>query len=96
MTGLPERLSEAADIGVDNMAPHGNTATIIDRGVGAGAFSSITAGFITQLLTIGIADARGRRGKASPVCPCASVPGGEQRNRALASARGDRTRRGRK
>ena len=59
-----KRLSEVADVVIDNLAPYGDTTMTIGDGIGVGAVSSITAAFIAQLLTIMVAErlvAGGRR-----------------------------------
>ena len=51
-----KRLSEVADVVIDNLAPYGDTTMTIGDGIGVGAVSSITAAFIAQLLTISVAN----------------------------------------
>ncbi len=48
-----KRLSEIADIVIDNRAPFGDTTIGLGDGLSAGAVSSITAAYIAQLLTLG-------------------------------------------
>src|SRR5215207_2584570 len=54
------RLSEVADIVIDNLAPYGDTTLALDGcpggAVGVGAVSSMTAAFIAQLLTIAVSE----------------------------------------
>lgn len=88
-----KRLSEIADIVIDNLAPYGDTTLKIEGGIGVGAVSSITAAFIAQLITIGVAETMQARGKTPPVYLSANIPGGEEHNRVLEDAYGDRIRR---
>lgn len=88
-----KRLSEVADIVIDNLAPYGDTSLQIGGGIGVGAVSSITAAFIAQLITIGVAEAIEARGKTPPVYLSANIPGGEEHNRVLEDAYGERIRR---
>ena len=77
------RLSEVADIVIDNLAPYGDTTLELDGGVGVGAVSSITAAFIAQLLTIGVAERIAARGETPPVYISANIPEGDAHNSVL-------------
>jgi uncharacterized phosphosugar-binding protein len=88
-----KRLSEVADIVIDNLAPYGDTSLKLAGGIGVGAVSSITAAFIAQLITIGVAETMRARGKTPPVYLSANIPGGEEHNRVLEDAYGERIRR---
>lgn len=88
-----KRLSEIADIVIDNLAPYGDTTLQLEGGIGVGAVSSITAAFIAQLITIGVAETMRSRGKTPPVYLSANIPGGEEHNRVLEDVYGDRIRR---
>jgi uncharacterized phosphosugar-binding protein len=88
-----KRLSEVADVVIDNLAPYGDTSLTIGNGIGVGAVSSITAAFIAQLITIGVAETMSARGKTPPVYISANIPGGQEHNRVLEDAYGDRIRR---
>jgi len=88
-----KRLSEVADIVIDNLAPYGDSTLKIGGGIGVGAVSSITAAFIAQLITIGVAELMQSRGKTPPVYLSANIPGGEEHNRVLEDVYGDRIRR---
>jgi uncharacterized phosphosugar-binding protein len=82
-----KRLSEIADVVIDNLAPFGDTTLAIPvaggEGVGVGAVSSITAAFIAQLLTIMVADRLHEAGDVPPVYISANIPGGDEHNHAL-------------
>ena len=88
-----KRLSEVADIVIDNLAPYGDSTMELEGGIGVGAVSSITAAFIAQRITIGVAEAIRRRGKTPPVYLSANIPGGDEHNRALEDLYGERIRR---
>jgi len=88
-----KRLSEVADITIDNLAPFGDSTMALEDGTGIGAVSSITAAFIAQRITIGVADAIRKRGKTPPVYISANIPGGDEHNRALEDLYGVRIRR---
>jgi uncharacterized phosphosugar-binding protein len=88
-----KRLSEIADVVIDNLAPYGDT-TLEVGGLGAGAVSSLTAAFIAQLLTLGTIEKLGRQAAEPPVYISANVPGGHERNLKLEAVYGDRLIRG--
>lgn len=87
-----KRLSEIADVVIDNLAPYGDS-TLEVGGVGAGAVSSLTAAFIAQLLTLGTIEKLAQTGEP-PVYISANTPGGHERNQELEAAYGDRLIRG--
>lgn len=88
-----KRLSEVADIVIDNLAPFGDSTMELEGGIGIGAVSSLTAAFIAQRITIGVAEAIRQRGKTPPVYISANIPGGDEHNSALENLYGDRIRR---
>ena len=88
-----KRLSEVADIVIDNLAPFGDSTMQLEGGIGVGAVSSLTAAFIAQRITIGVAEAMRQRGKTPPVYISANIPGGDQHNSALENLYGERIRR---
>jgi uncharacterized phosphosugar-binding protein len=65
----------------------------LEGGIGVGAVSSLTAAFIAQRITIGVAEAMRQRGKTPPVYISANIPGGDQHNSALENLYGERIRR---
>lgn len=87
-----KRLSEIADVVIDNLAPYGDSTMEVD-GYGCGAVSSLTAAFIAQLLTIGTIEKLAQDGEP-PVYISANVPGGHERNQTLEDVYGDRLIRG--
>ena len=88
-----KRLGDVADIVIDNLAPFGDSTMALEGGIGVGAVSSLTAAFIAQRITIGVAEAMRRRGKTPPVYISANIPGGDEHNRALEDLYGNRIRR---
>jgi uncharacterized phosphosugar-binding protein len=84
-----KRLRDIADVVIDNKAPYGD-ATLELGGVKVGAISSITAAFIAQLLTIGVADRLARSGQTPPIYLSANIPGGDEHNKALEDLYRDR------
>lgn len=89
-----KRLSEVADVTIDNLAPYGDTTLDIGDGIGAGAISSITGAFIAQLLTLGVARRIAERGGTPPMYISANIPGGDEHNSALEARYLGRMRRG--
>jgi uncharacterized phosphosugar-binding protein len=88
-----KRLGDVADVVIDNLAPYGDSTLALADGTGVGAVSSITAAFIAQRITIGVADTLRARGKQPPVYLSANIPGGDAHNRVLENLYGDRIRR---
>ncbi|MCL2514565.1 MAG: SIS domain-containing protein [Microbacteriaceae bacterium] len=85
-----KRLSEVADVVIDNLAPYGDTTLELDGGLGVGAVSSLTAAFIAQLLTIGAAERVQAAGETPPLFISANIPEGDEHNQALQSRYGER------
>ncbi|MEX0429446.1 sugar isomerase domain-containing protein [Nocardioides sp. DS6] len=78
-----KRLSEIADVVIDNRAPYGDTTLPLGDGLGVGAVSSITAAYLAQLLTVGAAARLRADGEVPPLYISANVPGGDEHNNAL-------------
>jgi uncharacterized phosphosugar-binding protein len=99
-----KRLSEIADVVLDNRAPYGDTTIDIpiagadgaesDRDVRIGAVSSLTAAFIAQLLTIGVTERIAASGVLPPVYISANIPEGDAHNNVLEARYGHRIKRG--
>jgi uncharacterized phosphosugar-binding protein len=87
------RLSEIADVVLDNRAPYGDTTIELPGGIGVGAVSSLTAAYIAQLITIGAAARIAAMGEKPPIYLSANIPGGDDHNHALEARYGDRIRR---
>jgi uncharacterized phosphosugar-binding protein len=88
-----QRLADVADVVIDNLAPYGDAT--VDAGLDArvGAVSSITAAYIAQLLTIGVARTLSQRGGQAPVYLSANIPGGDEHNTTLEARYEGRIRR---
>lgn len=80
-----KRLSEVADVVVDNCAPYGDVTLDLGDGL-VGAVSSITAAYIAQLLTIGAAERLRSAGTVPPLYISANIPGGMSTTTPLKSA----------
>lgn len=88
-----KRLSEIADVVIDNRAPYGD-ATLTSLGeVAVGAVSSITSAYVAQLLTIATTAALLEQGADAPLYVSANVPGGHSRNLGFEARYGSRIRR---
>ena len=88
------RLSEVADVVIDNLAPYGDATLALPGGVAVGSVSSITSAFIAQLLTIGVAERMRAGGHEPPLYLSANIPGGDEHNHALEQKYEGRIRRG--
>jgi len=88
------RLSDVADVVIDNLAPYGDATLDMPGGVSVGSVSSITSAFIAQLLTIGVAERMNGDGRVPPLYVSANVPGGDEHNHALERKYEGRIRRG--
>ncbi|MFL6047051.1 MAG: sugar isomerase domain-containing protein [Propionibacteriaceae bacterium] len=88
------RLSEVADVVIDNLAPYGDATLALPEGVAVGSVSSITSAFIAQLLTIGVAERMRADSHEPPLYLSANIPGGDEHNHALEKKYEGRIRRG--
>jgi uncharacterized phosphosugar-binding protein len=87
-----QRLKDVADVTIDNLAPYGDAAITIGADVPVGAVSSITAAFIAQIITLGVAERFVAAGETAPLYLSANIPGGDEHNTALEQQYGiDRT-----
>lgn len=89
-----KRLADIADIVIDNRAPYGDATLEISESTRVGAVSSITAAFIAQILTMGVADRLAADGATPPVYLSANIPEGDAHNSALEARFGNRIKRG--
>lgn len=87
------RLSEIADVVIDNLAPYGDTTLTLDGDIGVGAVSSLTTAFIAQLLTVGVSERIAAAGAVPPIYLSANIPAGDDHNHRLEHQYGDRLRR---
>jgi len=88
-----KRLCEVADVVIDNLAPYGDSTMQLGGGIGVGAVSSLTAAFIAQRITIGVAETIRRARQDATGLYLGEYPGGDGRNRALEDLYGERIRR---
>lgn len=89
-----KRLSEVADVVLDNLAPYGDATLDPVGGVAVGAVSSLTSAYLAQLLTIGTAARLAEQGLEVPLYVSANVPGGDEHNHDLEARYAGRIRRG--
>lgn len=89
-----QRLSDVADVVIDNLAPYGDATLHPEGGVPVGSVSSITSAFIAQLLTIGVAERISAKGGVPPLYLSANIPGGDEHNHQLEHKYEGRIRRG--
>ena len=75
-------------------APYGDSTLQLTETISAGAISSITAAFIAQLLTLGVARTIADAGEVPPMYISANIPGGDVHNHALEERYLSRLRRG--
>lgn len=87
-----KRLSEIADVVIDNLAPFGDATLELPHGIKVGAVSSLTAAYIGQALTVGVVSAMVAAGEVPPVFLSANIPGGDEHNQALQDRYGSRIR----
>ncbi|MFV0254069.1 MAG: sugar isomerase domain-containing protein [Beutenbergiaceae bacterium] len=85
-----KRLSDVADVVIDNLAPYGDATTELPGGVSIGAVSSLTAAYIAQALTIGVVTRLIDDGQTPPVFLSANIPAGDAHNQALQERYGTR------
>ena len=88
------RLSEVADVVIDNLAPYGDATLALPGGVAVGSVSSITSAFIARLLTIGVAERMSGDGQVPPLYLSANIPGGDEHNHAMEKKYEGRIKRG--
>ena len=89
-----QRLSDVADVVIDNLAPYGDATLTLGGGVPVGAVSSITAAYVAQLLTIGVSERIAADGRRPPLYLSANIPGGDEHNSALEQRYAGRIHRG--
>ncbi len=104
-----KRLSDVADVVIDNLAPYGDATLTLNggaepvrgvsggsssQGIKIGAVSSITAAYVAQLLTIGVSERIAADGRRPPLYLSANIPGGDEHNSALEQRYAGRIHRG--
>jgi uncharacterized phosphosugar-binding protein len=88
-----KRLSDLADVTLDNGAPYGDTLFKLPDGTSAGAVSSLTAGLLVQMVVAESVRKLLDRGIEPPVYVSNNVPGGHERNLGLEARYEGRIRR---
>jgi len=78
-----KRLSDLADVTLDNGAPFGDTLLELPDGSSAGAVSSLTAGLLVQMVVADTVRLLLDAGVTPPVYVSNNVPGGHERNLTL-------------
>ncbi|WP_203433524.1 sugar isomerase domain-containing protein [Jiangella asiatica] len=88
------KLTDMADVVLDNGSPFGDAVLPLPGGGAAGAVSSITAALLAQLLTAEMVRRLIEAGETPPVYLSANVPGGDSHNENLLQRYAGRIRRG--
>jgi uncharacterized phosphosugar-binding protein len=87
------RLSEVADVVIDNCGVFGDAALPLPVGGAIAATSSLTGVLIAQMLVAEVCGGLLQMGKEVPVLVSANVPGGDEHNETLNRRYGGRVRR---
>jgi uncharacterized phosphosugar-binding protein len=88
------KLSDLADVVLDNGAPYGDATLPLPGGGAVGAISSITAALLAQQVAVEVVRRLVEVGEAPPVYLSANIPGGDEHNHALEARYEGRIRRG--
>ncbi|BCJ37243.1 UPF0309 protein [Actinocatenispora thailandica] len=88
-----QRLSEVADVVLDNGAPFGDAVLPLPGGGAVGAVSSLTAAMLAQMITTEVVRRLLDAGEQPPIYLSANVPGGDEHNQALEQRYAGRIRR---
>jgi uncharacterized phosphosugar-binding protein len=88
-----KRLSDLADVTLDNGAPFGDTLLPLPDGTSVGGVSSLTAGLLVQMLVAETVRQLLESGYDPPVYVSNNVPGGHERNLKLEALYAGRIRR---
>jgi uncharacterized phosphosugar-binding protein len=88
------RLTDFADVVLDNGAPYGDASLPLPGGGAVGAVSSITAALLAQQLTVEVVARLLAAGERPPVYLSANIAGGDEHNNALEARYAGRIRRG--
>jgi uncharacterized phosphosugar-binding protein len=88
------KLSDLADVVLDNGAPYGDATLPLPGGGAVGAISSITAALLAQQVVVEVVRRLVEVGEAPPVYLSANIPGGDEHNHALEARYEGRIRRG--
>lgn len=88
------KLSDLADVVLDNGAPYGDATLPLPGGGAVGAVSSITAALLAQQIVVEVVRRLVEAGERPPVYLSANIPGGDEHNAALEARYAGRIRRG--
>ncbi|GAB3158839.1 sugar isomerase domain-containing protein [Micromonospora sonneratiae] len=88
------KLSELADVVLDNGAPYGDATLPLPGGGAVGAVSSITAALLAQQIVVEVVARLVDAGETPPVYLSANIPAGDAHNNALEAQYAGRIRRG--
>ncbi|MGH8793070.1 MAG: sugar isomerase domain-containing protein [Stackebrandtia sp.] len=89
-----KRLSDFADVVLDNCAPYGDSLLSLPSGGSVCAASSISSALLAQMVVAEVVRRQLDAGETPPVYLSANVPGGDEHNTALESRYAGRIRRG--
>ena len=87
------RLSDLADVVLDNGAPYGDAVLPLPGGGAVGAVSSLTAALLAQMIVTEVVKRLLDAGVEPPVYLSANVPGGDEHNKVLEDRYAGRIRR---
>jgi uncharacterized phosphosugar-binding protein len=87
------RLSDIADLVLDNGAPFGDAALPLPGGGAVGAVSSITGALLAQQIVVEVVARMVAEGRTPPIYLSANVPGGFEHNQELEARYAGRIRR---
>jgi len=88
------KLSDIADVVLDNGAPYGDATLSLPGGGAVGAVSSITAALLAQQIVVEVVARLVEAGETPPVYLSANIPAGDAHNNALEERYAGRIRRG--
>ncbi|SDC95087.1 sugar isomerase domain-containing protein [Glycomyces harbinensis] len=88
-----KRLSDIADVVLDNGAPYGDAALPVPGGGAVGAVSSVTAAVLAQMIVAEAVQLLVDDGHTPPIYLSANIPGGDEHNTRLESRYAGRIRR---
>ncbi|GAB3813455.1 sugar isomerase domain-containing protein [Micromonospora zhanjiangensis] len=88
------KLTDFADVVLDNGAPYGDATLDLPGGGAVGAVSSITAALLAQQIVVEVVGRLVDAGEVPPVYLSANVPAGDEHNRILEERYAGRIRRG--
>ena len=89
-----KRLSELADVVLDNGAPYGDAVLGLPGGGAVCGVSSLTAALLAQMVVAEVVRTLLADGETPPVYLSANIPGGDEHNRVLEARYAGRIRRG--